>query len=262
MLHILLKQWQPIAAVLVLVVFWMWETASPFFEKPKNRVRHAARNLSIAGINAVILGLVFSGITVTVALITESRQLGLLNLLKAPTTIHAVSAFLIIDCWTYCWHRLNHRIPFLWRFHRMHHSDPGMDVTTAVRFHLGEITISSILRLGIIVLIGIPIWLIILYDIVLLTITQFHHANIVLPKHLDRFIRFFIVSPNMHKVHHSRARIETDSNYSSVLSIWDRIFRSYREKENYREIKYGLENYDDDNKQSVKGLLKTPLFKS
>lgn len=82
-LHILLKQWQPIAAVLVLVVFWMWETASPFFEKPKNRVRHAVRNLSIAGINAVVLGLVFSGITVTVALITESRQLGSAKLVKS-----------------------------------------------------------------------------------------------------------------------------------------------------------------------------------
>ena len=111
----------------------------------------------------------------------------------------------------------------------MHHSDPAMDVTTATRFHLGEITVSTIVRLGIIPLVGIPLRVIVVYELVLLVSTQFHHSNIALPSGIDRILRLVIVSPNMHRVHHSIKRVETDSNYSSVLSIWDRLFRSYRD---------------------------------
>ena len=102
---------------------------------------------------------------------------------------------LTLDLWTYWWHRANHRIPFLWRFHRMHHSDPAMDVTTATRFHLGEITVSTIVRLGIIPLVGIPLRVIVVYELVLLVSTQFHHSNIALPSGIDRILRLVIVSP-------------------------------------------------------------------
>ena len=132
-------------------------------------------------------------------------------------------------------------------------------MTTASRFHTGEVTFSSILRLLLIPLIGIPIWVLILYDILLLASTQFHHANIALKRTVDRFIRLFIVSPNMHKIHHSRAQIETDSNFTSLLSIWDRIFGTFRKRLNYREIQFGLDEFDGDESQSVKGLLNTPL---
>ena len=111
-----------------------------------------------------------------------------------------------------------------------------MDVTTATRFHLGEIAVSTIVRLGIIPLVGIPLRVIVVYELVLLLSTQFHHSNIALPSGIDRILRLVIVSPNMHRVHHSIKRVETDSNYSSVLSIWDRLFRSHRERPDYREI--------------------------
>jgi sterol desaturase/sphingolipid hydroxylase (fatty acid hydroxylase superfamily) len=122
----------------------------------------------------------------------------------------------------------------------MHDSDPAMDVTTATRFHLGEIALSTIARLGIIPLAGIPLSVIVGYELVLLLSTQFHHSNIGLPARVDSLVRFVIVSPNMHRVHHSIERVETDSNYSSILSIWDRLFRSYREKPDYQQIQFGV----------------------
>ncbi len=262
MLGILAKQWQPFLAVAGLFLFWAWESVGPFFTESSLRWRHATRNLMIAGLNGLVLAAVFSGLTVTVGTLAEARGWGIVRWLGLSPAAQAVLTFLFLDCWTYWWHRFNHSVPFLWRFHRMHHSDPAMDVTTATRFHLGEIVFSSLLRLGLIPLIGIPVWLLIAYDMALLACTQLHHANIQLPSSLDRFIRYFVVSPFMHKVHHSRVRVETDSNFSILLSVWDRLFGSYREKEDYREIRFGLEDYDEDARQSVKGLILTPLYKS
>jgi sterol desaturase/sphingolipid hydroxylase (fatty acid hydroxylase superfamily) len=141
----------------------------------------------------------------------------------------------------------------------MHHSDPSMDVSTATRFHIGEIAISSGLRLPLILAAGVPLTVILVYDFTLLFATQFHHANLGLPAQLDRWLRYAVVSPNMHKVHHSRERMETDSNYSSVLSVWDRLFGTFRERNDYRHIVYGLDGFNDDARQTVGGLLATPL---
>jgi sterol desaturase/sphingolipid hydroxylase (fatty acid hydroxylase superfamily) len=141
----------------------------------------------------------------------------------------------------------------------MHHSDNAMDATSASRFHIGEIALSMILRLPIIALFGIPMFVIIIYDITLLVTTLFHHANIFLPDHLDRIVRYITPSPFMHKIHHSRYQPETDSNFSSVLSIWDRMFGSYREKQNHRDIQLGLDGFDGEEKQSVRGLFETPF---
>jgi sterol desaturase/sphingolipid hydroxylase (fatty acid hydroxylase superfamily) len=260
MLGLLAEFWQPLLALSVLFLFWTWESFAPFFRPSGLRLRHATRNLTVALLNGLVLATVFAGLTVAVAVLTEDRQLGLLNALGLNPSVHAVAAFLLLDCWTYGWHRINHRVPFLWRFHRMHHSDPAMDVTTATRFHLGEISFSSALRLALIPLLGIPLWTLIVYDTMLLGCTQFHHANIQLPARLDTALRYAIVTPNMHKVHHSRLQPETDSNFSSLLSVWDRLFASYREKPDYSQIRFGLDGYDDDARQSVKGLLLTPIL--
>lgn len=259
MLGLLSEFWQPLLALAALFLFWRWETVAPFFRPSALRLRHAARNLSVAVLNALVLAAVFSGLTVAVAVFTEERRLGVLNALPLNPFVQAAAAVLLLDGWTYWWHRINHRVPFLWRFHRMHHSDPMMDVTTATRFHLGEIGFSSALRLGLIPLLGIPVWALIVYDMALLACTQFHHANIQLPGRLDAVLRYAIVSPNMHKVHHSRVPPETDSNFSSLLSVWDRLFGSYREKLDYSEICFGLDGFDDDARQSVRGLLLTPF---
>jgi sterol desaturase/sphingolipid hydroxylase (fatty acid hydroxylase superfamily) len=255
---ILSAEWQLFFAMSAFVTFWLVESVAPFFPR-SGRVRHAARNLAVAVLNAVALALLLSGLTVGVAHLTETRYWGILNNVPLTPFASILLAVLALDLWTYWWHRANHRISFLWRFHRMHHSDPAMDVTTATRFHLGEIALSTVARLGIIPLVGIPLHVIVGYELILLLSTQFHHSNIALPAGIDRILRALIVSPNMHRVHHSIERVETDSNYSSVLSIWDRLFRSYQAKPDYRQIRFGVEGFSGDWSQNFVGLMLTPI---
>ena len=258
MLETLLKNWQPVAAGLGFAVFFLWESVSPFFPRGP-RFKHVSRNLIVAIINLVILAAVFGGITVSIAEYAGRQRAGLLYSLPVSTTVRAILAFLILDAWTYWWHRANHRVPFLWRFHRMHHSDPEMDVSTATRFHVGEITMSSIIRLGLIPLLGLPLISLLMYDLVLLASTQFHHANLALPGWADRTLRAVIVTPFVHKIHHSHLQPETDSNYSSFLTVWDRLFGSFRLRDDYNSIRFGVDGLEGPEQQTIKGLLLTPL---
>jgi len=169
-----------------------------------------------------------------------------------------VLALVLLDCWMYLWHRANHMIPFLWRFHRMHHSDRHMDVTTATRFHLGEHVGASLLRLGLIPLLGLEVWNLVVYDTLVIAVTQFHHADISIGR-WDRWLRWLIVTPYMHKVHHSDWRPETDSNYSTVLSIWDRLAGSLRMRSDPKTLVFGLDEFTDHGWQSWWGMMKTPF---
>lgn len=244
---------------LTLATMWTWESIAPFFRNPENRLRHDLRNLALGGLNGLVLGIVFAGITTGVAAYVSENAIGLLNLISLPEWLRYAAAFVLLDCWIYTWHRLNHTVPLFWRFHRVHHSDNYMDATSAARFHIGEVSMSMILRLPVIALVGLPMSVIIVYDVTLLVCTLFHHANIALPPGIDRFVRYITVSPFMHKVHHSRIQPETDSNFSSVLSVWDRMFGSYQERENYADIRLGLEGFDGEERQTLPGLLKTPF---
>jgi sterol desaturase/sphingolipid hydroxylase (fatty acid hydroxylase superfamily) len=245
--------------VFTLAIMWTWESIAPFFQNPRDKVRHDLRNLFLGAVNAIVLGVVFAGITDGFTGYVSENRIGVIFLLAPAWWLHCVLAFLALDCWLYNWHRLNHCVPFFWRFHRMHHSDNAMDATSAARFHFGEIAISMVLRVPIIALFGVPMFIIVLYDIVLLVTTMFHHANIALPDKFDRVIRFVTPSPFMHKIHHSRFQPETDSNFSSVLSMWDRIFGTYREKDNYGSIEFGLKEFDAKDKQNLAGLFATPF---
>jgi sterol desaturase/sphingolipid hydroxylase (fatty acid hydroxylase superfamily) len=252
---------RPIFALLVLVALLAWETIHPFLPilSGRERVRHGFRNVLLGILNAIVTTLIFVGLWWTAATWAENRSFGLLHWLTLPTWAGWLIAILLFDAWTYFWHRINHRIPFLWRFHRVHHSDPHMDVTTANRFHTGEIVMSSILRVPLIVLLGAGIEQLALYELLMFAVVQFHHANISVSAKWDRVLRLFIVTPYMHKVHHSRWQPETDSNYSSLLSIWDRLFRSFRINEEPETIRLGLDEFDRPADQSLPGLLRTPL---
>jgi sterol desaturase/sphingolipid hydroxylase (fatty acid hydroxylase superfamily)/protein-tyrosine-phosphatase len=247
-----------VVPVVLLALFWCWETWRPFLGQRKGRIRHAGRNLAIALFNTVILGLVFGLVTATVAAWSEQHQHGLLNALGLDGPTRFVLALVLLDGWMYVWHRANHGIPFLWRFHRMHHSDRHMDVTTATRFHLGEHIGGAVLRLGLIPLLGFEIWNLVVYDTLVIAITQFHHADISIGR-WDRWLRWLVVTPNMHKVHHSDWRPETDSNYSTLLSIWDRLARSLRMRSDPGTLVFGLSEYTDPRWQSWWGMMKTPF---
>jgi len=158
----------------------------------------------------------------------------------------------------YFWHRANHVVPVLWRFHRTHHSDNRMDVTTATRFHIGEHIGAVVLRVVLIPLLGFEIWHLVAYDLLVIAMTQFHHADISL-RRWDRWLRVVIVTPDMHKIHHSRWKPETDSNYSVVFSFWDRIARTFRMRSDPMTIEFGLDEFDKPHWQTLVGMLKTPF---
>lgn len=264
-----LQETQMIALVGILILLFLWESAHPFYAhftgSFKSRGKHAVRNLVIGAVNGLLVSLVFVGLWLAASVWAEETRFGLMHWLQDATVLplwaHAVGAVLLLDFWTYVWHRLNHEIPFFWRFHSVHHSDNKMDVTTASRFHLGEIFFSSLLRIPLIALFGVYLWELVLYEIIMFAVVQFHHANVGFPEKYDRVLRTVIVTPNMHRVHHSRRQPETDSNYSSLFSFWDRIARTFRLNPEPEKIKLGLDEFDREADQTFRGMMKTPFKK-
>jgi sterol desaturase/sphingolipid hydroxylase (fatty acid hydroxylase superfamily) len=249
-----------IMALAGIALFLAWESLQPFFPyfegHNERRTRHFVRNVAIALLNVLGISLLFAPLWSQAA----SAEFGLLHRFPMPIWWHALLALLLLDGWTYVWHRANHEMAFFWRFHRMHHSDPWMDVTTARRFHPGEILFSSILRLPLIFLLGIHLWELLLYGSLMGFVVDFHHANIALPARADRWLRTLIVTPAMHKVHHSDIQAETNSNYTSLLSVWDRLFGTFRLRHDLAAIRIGLEDWNDPAHQTLKGLIRTPFY--
>ena len=258
-----LNQWRSISSITMLTLVLAWESLVPYFSyfagSTGERVRHGLKNLALGVANSLLTGLGFVALWWTTAQWAQAHEFGLLNWLKMPAWTRLAVAFLLFDAWMYWWHRLNHRVPFLWRFHRTHHSDPKMDVTTANRFHIGEIALSSVLRVPVIALLGLQLWELALYELAMFTVVQLHHANIALSAWLDHALRVVIVTPFMHKVHHSRWQPETDSNYASLFSFWDRLFRSYRLRDDPRTLRFGLDEFDSPENHTLVGLLATPI---
>ena len=203
--------------------------------------------------------LLFAAATLFVAEAARARGFGLLHLFDLPAWARIGLAVVIFDAWQYLWHRLNHRVGFLWRFHQVHHSDAELDATSGLRFHTGEIVLSSIARLAVLPLLGVTVAELLVYEAILLPIILFHHSNVRLPGRVDRRLRWLIVTPWMHWVHHSDRQPETDSNYSSILSIWDRVFGSFRLRSDPREIRLGLEHVDRPEWGTLRGMLTMPF---
>ena len=247
----------------MLALLLLWESASPFFAFPRGRQRlaHGGRNLILGLGNGLVIALVFAGLWMTVSAASANHGFGLLHRLEWHPVIETIITLLLLDAWTYWWHRMNHRIPLFWRFHRVHHSDPHMDVTTANRFHLGEIIFSSLLRVPLIYLLGIGMGSLALYEILLFAVVQFHHANVSIGPRGDRILSRFIVTPYLHKVHHSHWQHETDSNYASLLPLWDRLFGTLRFPEEPHSLRLGLDEFATPETQNLTGLFRTPFVK-
>ena len=149
--------------------------------------------------------------------------------------------------WTYWWHRLNHIIPFLWRFHLIHHLDEHLDATSAVRFHFGEVLLATLTRGVVIIVFAIPFADILIFETLLLASAIFHHSNLKLPKTLEKFLSYVIVTPSLHWIHHHKIRKDTDSNYGLFLSMWDRIFASKSKTKRTPDLPLGVEGLKDSN---------------
>ncbi len=244
---------------LTLILIFTIETFFPYFKRRKNRLIHGSNNIMLSIFNGFLYVAVFSGLTLKVMQFAGSRNTGLVYNISLPEPIKIIIVFLLFDLWMYLWHLINHRISILWLFHRVHHTDREMDVTTANRFHPIEIILSSLIRLVVIILIGMNFSQFVLYETVLIIIIMFHHSNIALPEKYDCVIRSVIVTPNMHRVHHSEEWQETNSNFSSIFSFWDRIGRTFKKRKNTLTIKYGLKILKEKKWQNLPGMLITPF---
>jgi sterol desaturase/sphingolipid hydroxylase (fatty acid hydroxylase superfamily) len=184
---------------------------------------------------------------------------GLLHLISLPKPIRVIVGFLLLDLTFYYWHRLNHELSILWRFHRVHHIDPDLDITTSFRFHFGEIAYSAIFRMIQVVLLGIDLPTFLLYELVFQSATMFQHSNLRLPIGLERLLNKIIVTPRMHGIHHSQIMRETNSNYSVVFRFWDHLNRTLRLNIPQRDIAIGVDGFQRQRFNRVWNLFLNPF---
>ena len=218
-------------------------------------------NLALFAIDTLAVRLFVPLLMVGAAGLAAERGWGLLNLVEVPQWAGVALALLAMDLALYTQHWATHRVPLLWRLHKVHHSDPQFDVTTAARFHPLEIIVSMLFKMAVVVALGLPVLGVFLFEAVFNLATLFTHANFALPRRIERPVRALLVTPDMHRIHHSSLGRETDSNYGTLLSWWDRLFGTYTASAtNGQEgIEIGLEPYQDDRPHSLGWSLLLPF---
>lgn len=214
----------------LLVVIGLAETCAPRRALTISRWRRWASNLGIVSLNSFLVRLLLPVVAVGFALFAEENNWGLFNYLDVTFWIAVVASIAILDFAIYLQHVMFHAVPLLWRLHRMHHADLDFDVTTGARFHPVEIILSMFIKFAVIAVIGAPAVAVIVFEVLLNATSLFNHANLRLPLAFDRVLRRFIVTPDMHRVHHSIEDHETNSNFGFNLSLWDRLFGTYKDQ--------------------------------
>jgi sterol desaturase/sphingolipid hydroxylase (fatty acid hydroxylase superfamily) len=250
---------KPIIIITVLVLIFTLEGFIPHMQGRRLRIRHGLPHVLTAVLNGLLTRLFLAGITIQVTSWAQAHSLGLVRMVELPGTVRMIIVFLLFDIWMYYWHMANHRFSLFWRFHRAHHTDIAMDTTTALRFHPGELLLSSFMRLPALILIGMSFGELVLFEVMLNISTLFHHSNLALPEKWDSRLRVVIATPNMHRVHHSVERDETNSNYTSFLSLWDRLGGTFRMRADTRTITLGLPSFREEKYQRLWGFLITPF---
>ncbi len=212
----------------ILAVLALAETLAPRRRRQLPRRARWFSNLGIVFVDTLVLRLAFPLLAVGVALVAAERGWGLLNALSAPWWAAWPVSILLLDLAVYLQHVMFHALPALWRLHRMHHADLDFDVTTGLRFHPLEILISMVWKMAVIAALGAPAGAVLVFEVLLNATSMFNHSNLAIPGGLDRVLRWFVVTPDMHRVHHSIHRDETNSNFGFNLPWWDRLLGTYR----------------------------------
>jgi sterol desaturase/sphingolipid hydroxylase (fatty acid hydroxylase superfamily) len=206
----------------------IWELAAPRRALSLPKLRRWASNLGIVFLNSAVLRLIFPVAAVGFALLCQNRGWGFFNQHDLPTWLAVLASVVILDFAIYLQHVLFHAVPMLWRLHRMHHADLDFDVTTGARFHPIEILLSMLIKLAAIMVLGPPAVAVMIFEVILNASAMFNHSNIHLPDAVDRRLRTLLVTPDMHRVHHSIEDHEANSNFGFNLSLWDRLFGTYK----------------------------------
>jgi sterol desaturase/sphingolipid hydroxylase (fatty acid hydroxylase superfamily) len=240
----------------------VWEILAPRRPLSQSKPARWLNNISLVVLNTLILRLVFPAAAVGMADRAIAQQWGLFNQLDAPFPLAILVSVIVLDGAIYLQHVMVHAVPALWRLHRVHHADLDFDVTTGSRFHPLEILLSMLIKFAVILLLGPPLLAVVIFEVLLNATSMFNHSNVRLPLAVDRILRLFIVTPDMHRVHHSHLYHETNSNFGFNLSIWDRLFGTYRDQpqDGHLNMTIGIDTFRDA-RQCIKlpGLLLMPF---
>lgn len=222
-----------------------WEIVAPWRRSQHSRLARWWTNLGLSVVGTLLVRLFLPVAAMGVAAWCEAGGFGLFNHFNVSLVLSLPLSLLALDLLIYAQHFLFHHVPLLWRLHRVHHADPEIDVTTGVRFHPVEIFVSMALKMAMVAALGAPPLAVLLFEIVLNAMAMFNHTNASLPIRAERLLRRIIVTPDMHRIHHSVRRDEHDANFGFNLSIWDRLFRTYldRPRDGFREMRIGLDEY-------------------
>jgi sterol desaturase/sphingolipid hydroxylase (fatty acid hydroxylase superfamily) len=232
----------------VLLVMALWELVAPRRTLTVHKPLRWASNLGLVGLNTIMVRLAVPITAVGAALFTESRQWGVLHLVDWPFWLEVAFAVVVLDFAIYLQHVMFHAIPVLWRLHMVHHADLDFDVTTGLRFHTLEILLSALIKLAVVMLLGPAVIAVIIFEVALNATAMFNHSNVRMPPWLDRILRWIVVTPDMHRVHHSIIRRETNSNFGFNLPWWDRLLGTYRAQpaEGHTAMTIGLADFRDE----------------
>jgi len=245
----------------VLLLMLVWEAGLPRRPVPVGNWRRRWINLVLVACNSLLVRLLVPVAAGGVALMAAQQGWGLFNWLELPQLPATVLAIVVLDLAIYAQHVVFHHVPVLWRLHRVHHTDLALDATTGLRFHPLEILLSLLYKMLVVWLLGAPLLAVVVFEILLNAMAVFNHANICLPVRLDSLLRVLIVTPDMHRVHHSVIKAETNSNYGFNLSCWDRLFHTYtaQPRDGHLGMTIGLLEYRDPRRLSLLGLLRQPF---
>jgi len=250
------------AAILVggLVFFWMIESIIPLFRMQYTKWKHAGTNIFFT-VTTVVINFGFAILILKTSDWVVANHFGLLQMVEMPLWVMMIAGLMGLDLiGAYFIHWLEHKVKWMWQFHLVHHSDNHVDTTTANRHHPGESVFRAVFTILAVFVMGSPMWLVMMYQSISVVLSQFNHANISLPVWLDKITSIVIVSPNMHKVHHHEARPLTDTNYGNIFAIWDRVFGTFAEVKDTKELVYGLDTHPNlEENTQLNSLLKMPF---
>jgi sterol desaturase/sphingolipid hydroxylase (fatty acid hydroxylase superfamily) len=245
----------------VFVILFILETKFQLRKRVMSRWQRIFINFIVSIPSFALLRLMFIPLMVWLAYQNQQWNFGLNYLYDAPFWIKFAIAFILLDYSNYLWHIVLHKLPLMWRFHLVHHTDLDLDVTTAFRFHFGELIGSVFFRGAAVLLIGASPLAVLIYEIVFEAATEFHHTNMKLPFKFEKVLNLLFVTPRMHGIHHSMVKRETDSNFSIIFSFWDRIHKTVRLNVPQNQVITGVPVYANENELTIGNLLKLPFTK-
>jgi sterol desaturase/sphingolipid hydroxylase (fatty acid hydroxylase superfamily) len=247
----------------IFAIMAMWELLAPRRRLSQPKLRRWFNNLGLAVFNTALLRLAFPLAAVGMATTAELNDWGFFNRVEAPGWLALIASVVILDGAIYLQHVMFHAVPLFWRLHRVHHADLDFDVTTGSRFHPVEILLSILIKFAVIVLLGPPVVAVVIFEVLLNATAMFNHSNVRLPGPLDALLRWVIVTPDMHRVHHSHLDHETNSNFGFNLSVWDRLLGTYRNQpeEGHEGMVIGIDTFRDAaHCVTLRGMLGMPLI--